>query len=67
MNTVCEGYACPPEHSVPSSTVIVHRPAVEHLPDTGIPDPSGVVAVGLALTITGVALIQRARQKRKTL
>lgn len=66
MTGACEGYACPPEHSVPSSTVIVHRPAVEQVPGTGIPDPTGLVAVALALTIAGVALIQRARQRRKT-
>lgn len=64
--TDCEGYACPPEHSVPSSTVVVHRPPLEQLPDTGIPDPTGLIAVALALTVAGTALMRRTRPGRKT-
>ena len=65
MTAPCEGYACPPEHSVPASEVIVHRPAVEQLPDTGIPDPTGIVAAGFALAITGALVIRWARPGRK--
>jgi len=51
---------------VPSSTVVVHRPPLEQLPDTGIPDPTGLIAVALALTVAGTALMRRTRPGRKT-
>lgn len=57
--TGCVGYACPPEHSVPSSTVVVVPTSAPSLPDTGgAVDPTlgilGVVAIviGAFLTIT---------------
>ncbi len=55
----CEGYACPPTHSVPSGDVVVHT--VSTLAQTGI-DPVWIVAglvVGVLLVIGGWSLARR--------
>lgn len=65
MTAACEGYACPPEHSVPVSEVIVHRPAADHLATTGAPDPTGLVAIAFTLALAGALCIRWARPGRK--
>lgn len=58
MSAPCEGYACPPSHSVPVSEVIVHRFAPD-LAATGVDLSTAFAwaAVGLALIAVGLALV----------
>lgn len=66
MTAACEGYACPPEHSVPASTVIV----VRHEPDlaaTGAQfDPTLTIAGSAAIIIGAILLGRRATNNRSS-
>jgi hypothetical protein len=58
----CEGYACPPEHSVPSQTVIVHPTGPAQLATSGgESDPMLAIAAAAAVFIGAIAAKRRAK------
>lgn len=59
----CEGYACPPEHSVPSQSVVVHQEP-NYLATTGTDPLTSVGLIAALLIVVGVSLIARARLNR---
>lgn len=60
MSAGCEGYACPPEHSVPSQSVVVVRTGDEQLATTGGELGLGLIGVGLVLFVmAGITAIAR--------
>ena len=64
MSASCEGYACPPEHSVPISEVIVVRPTVEELPPTGGELGGSLVVAAVVLFVVGGLFTFGRRVKR---
>lgn len=60
----CEGYACPPEHSVPSQSVVVHQPTPNYLATTGTDPLISVGLIAALLIVVGLGLIMRARLHR---
>lgn len=62
MSATCEGYACPPEHSVPASEVIVHRPP--ELPPTGATiDPVTIILASTCITVGAILVALRRRTR----
>lgn len=64
-STDCTGYACPPEHSVPSQDVIVDLPGI--LAGTGMDasDPSLWIVAGLLILGSGILFTYNLLVKRE--
>ncbi|WP_431862986.1 hypothetical protein [Microbacterium algeriense] len=65
MSASCEGYACPPEHSVPISEVIVVRHTVEELPPTGGELDGAMVVLAVVLFVFGGLITAANLMKKK--
>lgn len=66
MSAACEGYACPPEYSVPASTVIVVRTEPDLATTGGQFDPTLTIAGSVAIIIGAIILGRRAKNNRSS-
>lgn len=64
MTAPCEGYACPPTHSVPASEVIVVRTEQPDLAVTGGEIGGALIVLALVAFIVGGLLTFSRRVKR---